>query len=64
MESFYNHLNRFKGMSWADINTIVEEEEEAARQFAVLRKIITERNVLIAKGEYELEDGEEIETIT
>jgi hypothetical protein len=54
------YLSRFKGMSWVDINIMVEEEEEAASKLA-LSKIIVERNALIAKGQYELEDGEEIE---
>jgi hypothetical protein len=47
-------------MSWIDIVILVEEEEDAAREIAI-RKSIAERNALIAKGQYELEEGEEIE---
>jgi RNA polymerase subunit RPABC4/transcription elongation factor Spt4 len=47
-------------MSWIDVVIMVEEEEEVARELSI-RKSIAERNALIAKGEYELEEGEEIE---
>ena len=59
---FASCINRFKGMSWIDIVILVEEEEEIARANAIPQSII-ERNALIAKGEYELEEGEEIESI-
>ena len=59
-ESHKSYVTRFKGMSWIDIVIMVEEEEEVARELAI-RKSIAERKVLIAKGEYELEEGEEIE---
>ena len=55
-----SYVSRFKGMSWIDIVIMVEEEEEVARELAI-RKSVAERKVLIAKGEYELEEGEEIE---
>jgi len=60
MQSYYNSVGRFKGMSWIDIVIMVEEEQEIARA-AAIRKSIAVRNALIAKGEYELEEGEEIE---
>jgi hypothetical protein len=47
-------------MSWIDVVIMVEEEQEVARELAI-RKSIAERKSLIAKGEYELEEGEEIE---
>jgi len=59
-ESHISYVSRFKGMSWIDIVILVEEEEDAAREIAI-RKSIAERNALIAKGQYELEEGEEIE---
>ena len=59
-ESHVSCVSRFKGMSWIDVVIMVEEEEEAAREISI-RKSIAERKVLIAKGEYELEEGEEIE---
>ncbi len=59
-EPYVSSVTRFKGMSWIDIVIMVEEEEEVARELAI-RKSIAERKVLIAKGEYELEEGEEIE---
>jgi hypothetical protein len=59
-EPHVSSVSRFKGMSWIDIVIMVEEEEEVARELAI-RKSIAERKVLIAKGEYELEEGEEIE---
>jgi len=59
-ESHRSYVSRFKGMSWIDIVILVEEEEDAAREIAI-RKSIAERNALIAKGQYELEEGEEIE---
>jgi hypothetical protein len=69
-ESFYDFLARFKGMSWAEIGYILDDEEEAEQELvrtaaraAAIRKTIIERNALIAKGEYELEEGEEIETV-
>jgi hypothetical protein len=59
-ECHRSYVSRFKGMSWIDIVIMVEEEEEEAREIAI-RKSIAERNALIAKGEYEFEEGEEIE---
>ena len=59
-ESYKSYVSRFKGMSWIDIVIMVEEEEEVAREIAI-RKSTEERKFLIAKGEYELEEGEEIE---
>ena len=53
------YLARFKGLSWAEINYLVEEEEEEERRI-VLDKIHEERKDLVMKGEYELEEGEEL----
>jgi hypothetical protein len=70
MDSFPGFLARFKGMSWAEIGYLLDEEEEAEQELAAkvardaaLRATIIARNALIAKGEYELEEGEEIETV-
>lgn len=62
---------RFKGMSWADITYLVEEEEEEEKQrkedkvrqveTEELRKILAVRKQLHQKGLYELEDGEELD---
>ena len=69
-ESLFDFLARFKGMSWAEMSYILDDEEEAEQELvrtaartAAIRKTIIERNALIAKGEYELEEGEEIETV-
>jgi len=59
-KSIRSYVSRFKGMSWIDVVIMVEEEQEVARELAI-RKSIAERKSLIAKGEYELEEGEEIE---
>ena len=58
----FSYLARFKGMSWVDIEIMLEEEEEEAKA-ASIRKTIIERNALIAQGDYEFEDGEIIETV-
>jgi hypothetical protein len=61
---FGNMLDRFNGMSWAEINWFLEEEEEEQQKQAdraELRKAHEERKQLYAKGLYELEDGEELE---
>jgi len=70
MELFSDFLARFRGMSWAEIGYLLDEEEEAEQELAAkvaraaaLRSTIIARNALIAKGEYELEEGEEIETV-
>ena len=64
-------LTRFKGMSWADITYLIEEEEEEEKQreedkvkqvkTEELRKILTERKQLYEQGLYELEEGEELD---
>jgi len=61
---FCTYVSRFKGMSWADIDDMVEEEEEQARINAEreeLRKILAERKELLKKGLYDLEEGEELD---
>jgi hypothetical protein len=63
-ESIESMLIRFKGMSWADINYLLEEEEEEAlalEKANVIRELDAKRRELFAKGDYELEEGEIIE---
>ena len=60
-ESIESMLIRFKGMSWADINYLLEEEEEEAlalEKTNTLRELDAQRRELFAKGHYELEEGE------
>ena len=54
---FDDLLSRFKGMSWAEINWLVEDEEEQANK-TELQKLHDERKRLYAQGLYELEEGE------
>jgi hypothetical protein len=64
---FSDYVARFKGMSWADINFLIEDEEEkkeAKRKQSdriELCKIHEERKQLYAQGLYELEEGEELD---
>ena len=44
-------------MSWAEINWLVEDEEEQANK-TELQKLHDERKRLYAQGLYELEEGE------
>jgi len=63
-ESIESMFARFKGMSWADINYLLEEEKEAAlalEKTISLRVFDAKRRELLAKGEYEIEEGEIIE---
>lgn len=63
--------SRFKGMSWADICDFIEEEAEKNKQeeeernrreeLEKFRTILEERKLLVQKGEYQLEDGEELD---
>jgi len=57
---FESILGRFRGMSWAEMTYIIEEEEEIAR-VNTLRELTEKRRALLAKGEYELEEGEILE---
>jgi hypothetical protein len=64
MDDLSNYLARFRGMSWAEISYLVEEEEEAERALAKateMRALATKRRELFAKGDYELEEGEILE---
>lgn len=59
-----NLLNKYKGMSWAEICWEVEEEEERQAKEEEERKIkeqMSERRRLHALGKYELEEGEILE---
>ena len=63
----FNFLERFKGMSWAEISYMVEEEEEEEERMKQeeermkheeeVKKVIQERRLLRQKGMYEMEDG-------
>jgi|LauGreDrversion4_1035100.scaffolds.fasta_scaffold24693_4 hypothetical protein len=64
-------VSRFKGMAWSDICDFIEEEEERSKniyeekkrqeELVVFRKIHAERKLLFQIGEYELEEGEELD---
>jgi hypothetical protein len=70
-----DYLARFKGLeylkgikSWVEISYLLEEEEEAAEkeekkkvEAEILAAILAERKKLVEKGDYELEEGEEVE---
>jgi hypothetical protein len=59
-----SYLERFRGMSWAEISYILEEEEEQQEREEAERRLqekMEERRRLYACGEYELEDGEILE---
>lgn len=61
---FGNLLDRYKGMSWAEINWFIEDEEEEERKKAErveLLKAHEERKKLYQQGLYELEEGEELD---
>ena len=61
---FSLYISLFKGMSWVDIDEIVEEEEEEEKrrvETEELRKVLAERKELLKKGLYELEEGEELD---
>ena len=55
--------SKYKGMSWADICDFIEEEAEKNKQEELdnFRKVLEERKLLLQKGEYQLEDGEELD---
>jgi hypothetical protein len=63
---FEDIFGRFKGMSWAEIDYLVEEEdeqEEQQRQIVkneALKTMTVERRALLLRGQYELEEGEEL----
>jgi len=68
---FDEYIARFKGMSWAEISYLIEDEEEEERQKELdkvkqaereeLRKALAERKQLYEQGLYELEEGEELD---
>jgi hypothetical protein len=68
---FGKALDRFKGMSWAEICYLIEDEEEEERQREQdkvkqaereeLRKTLADRKQLYEQGLYELEEGEELD---
>ena len=68
---FGGALDRFKGMSWAEICYLVEDEEEEEMQREQdkvkqaereeLRKVLAERKQLYEQGLYDLEEGEELD---
>jgi hypothetical protein len=63
----FDLVARFNGMSWADINEEVEDEEQLAKEAkkkeeAKMREpLIQQRRKLAEQGLYELEDGEILE---
>ena len=70
METYFNvddafpYYNRYKGMSWAEIDYLLEEEEEEAQkkiETDELRKTLSVRKELHNQGLYELEEGEELD---
>ena len=63
----FDLVSRFNGMSWAEINEQVEDEQDAAKvakkkEEAKMREpLIQQRRKLAEQGLYELEDGEILE---
>jgi len=58
------YLDRFRGMSWAEICYLVEDEEEEMKKQAEreeFRQTLAERKKLVQQGLYELEDGEVVD---
>ena len=53
-------LNKYRGMSWAEM-TYIEDEEDSREKAIALRQLVATRQELFAKGQYDLEDGEIIE---
>jgi hypothetical protein len=51
-------INKYKNMSWADIDASVEEEEQAELAKEKLQKIKVLRQQLYASKAHELEEGE------
>jgi len=64
---FGDLLERFKGMSWAEMAYLIEDEEEDEKEKErqtereELRKVLAERKQLHQQGRYELEEGEELD---
>ena len=64
-------LERYKGMSWAEIGWLIDEEEEAEQakknaekkllEREELRQALAQRKKLHQQGLYELEEGEELD---
>lgn len=60
----FDFLDRYKGMSWIEIEWLLEEEEEEEKKRAErseLLKTHDERKKLYHQGLYELEEGEELD---
>ena len=63
-QQYVSSVARLKGMDWIDIVIMEEEEKEEEQELkrqSQIRKCVDERKVLIAKGMYEPEEGEEYE---
>ena len=68
---FCDYFDHLRGLSWAEINWLLEEEEEAEQtkkesekrlaEREELRQTLVERKKLHEAGLYELEEGEELE---
>jgi len=56
-----SYLNKYKNMSWADITYILEEEEEEKQKTQARQEIIHKHRQLYLTGNYEIEEGEELE---
>ena len=71
----FDFLDRFRGMSWAEMSYLLEDEEEAEKaaekakedakrrlvEREELRQTHAERKKLFNAGLYELEEGEELD---
>ena len=59
-----NYYTLYKGLSWAEISWLAEEEEEETQkklETEELKKTLSVRKDLHDQGLYELEEGEELE---
>ena len=56
-----SYLHKYKNMSWADITYLLEEEEEEKHKNKIRQEIIHKHRQLYLAGNYEIEEGEELE---
>ena len=56
-----SYLHIYKNMSWADITYRLEEEEEEKQKTQIREEIINKHRQLYLAGNYEIEEGEELE---
>ena len=58
---FPAYLSKYRNLSWAEMTILLEEEEEEREKKQIRERIIKEHRHLYLKGNYEVEEGEELE---